>query len=1307
MRYFVRAWNFRVPLASFVVGFGVSACSPSTPPPKLNQADIPTQGCIGVSMDVRAMKPQHVRSLLTCLNSDGRLAPLVNYVNDLSDSEMQPLLDLYNLSIGGAGNRLDQNIALFERARSAELLKPFFKNLAVMIDSDILQTLGSSILSEVQPTERENIRSGLLAVAQKKQLDGLLILGSQLSASNRAQLVANLISTASSDPASRRAMSIQIAQLLHTMIVNGETKRLLQTFEDPGITTMLKSNPDQAADLTQFAAWLSENPSVVELRAGRLSRLVRFLDRPMKCFVDGNQGTSTDIPNVLNFYMAENSRAVHSGESLEYADQAKLRIMLSLAMSKCQLTESEKAQLQEGLDELNDIAQAGVASGKSLMCSKFYDFNRMTELKTLVASSSFIPALTILSHANGVGALEPMLNLVLADIPDSAWAPGQASLKIFREANGLDGVLSWLSRWTDVNRDSEAQLDSTSYGQFVLALMKDWGSKDGGFGGLIQSAAQISSQSQVAPIQESLVAGLSNRSVFEKAWDAAGVALKKKTATAGLHTLAEMARDGRLTSLINFLIEFEKSGGSLPDMGGRTTLGPVTSYTWLPVRNFQQSKDTQKYLACEKVSGPLFDPKDVNGQHILDAATCLNANQDFPAVLRAAQTLSQDGKLVQFRNVLSDGLLNPTYIPGAKEELGSALKSGLLHDTLDFLRIGDRAKIFPRVEDALSQVFSNKDWREAPLQCMSALLKDPSGPYGMSKFLEVAAASNEAPYLNMRHGYVMKLGMQEPGVRDQAWRLAQDSMSKAEFEKQFARAKSEFEARSYDSTYYNRVALYPKYSDDQLVQNFQQLGKDLLRDRNLEEMILALQDLSDWNETGKLNIVKFLEGAVGTYRGIVYHNPDGKSEVRIASIMDQMEILVRGTDVSMAKAIPYVGIGHMSTFYEVKVAESDNLVPTLEMLSLAAKAGSAYTTLFETEKHFTLQNAVDNFYVLVDYARTGELKLFQRIYQALYRSMPEAHRHDYDKFSNDIALIHHPMDEQFFGRLEPVLQQLREQGKLKEVVDSVFHLAKIVRPEDFPKIRELVDLVVNKRIAPNGPTYLEYILNDLKYENSVAPAEFSKIVAQFYESLPVADRMIEHGGPFIGAIVEMIKSPALYKRVVDATFTDILNPGSVLQNTTSHFMKMSRGDQQVMQHIVGQLTDPNAIPLDALPKVGALVAQTYEAKTESINAILNIWPLWRNTGYGQKLSWTDLGQRWLRVPTAPAPGVKAMTIHLLDDANTRGTLIEISADLANRKALAPMIHDILNGQHLEEAIRLLTDGFQFSGKGSPPAALAH
>ena len=395
----------------------------------------------------------------------------------------------------------------------------------------------------------------------------------------------------------------------------------------------------------------------------------------------------------------------------------------------------------------------------------------------------------------------------------------------------------------------------------------------------------------------------------------------------------------------------------------------------------------------------------------------------------------------------------------------------------------------------------------------------------------------------------------------------------------------------------------------------------------------------------------------------------------------------------------------MSTYYQVQVAEADNLVFTLEKLKTLANMGSLYTTVFETEKHFTLQNAVDNFYVLVDYAKTGELKVFQRIYQGLYRATPPERRHLYDKYKNNISLIHRPMDIAFFGRLEPILQQLREQGKLKVVVDAIFHLAKVVKPEDFPRVREMIDTLVNQRMAPNGPTYLEYILIQLKNQNVTNANDFTKIVSQFYEALPVADRLIEHGGPFVGAASEAIKAPALFKRVVDSAFKDVVVPNSDLRNLTSHFLKMPAADQALIRHLVGQLTDPNMIPLDAVPKLGTLLAETYSARPNDINAALDGWTTWRDRAAQKNLVWTDLGQQWLRNPPPPAPGVKALTIHLLDDAPTQATLIEISADLAARGQLSPMIHDILGAGHVEEAIRLLTDGFQFS-KANPKGTVA-
>ena len=750
--------------------------------------------------------------------------------------------------------------------------------------------------------ERENLRKGALSVAQKKQVDGLLLLGSQMLASPRAQTAAQALAVVSGDATTRQNVGSETASLIHAMAINGELKRALISVEDPQLTQMLQSNPDEAGKLTRFTQWLAENPAVVDQRAGRLARMVTFLNRPLKCFVDPKQGTSTDIPNVLDFYMSENARLVHEGSSSEYADQVKNRLLLSVAMSNCDLSDSDRLQMQDLFGELNDIAEAGVDDGKSLMCSKFYDYKRIQDLKTVMASPSMIPAFRILSRMNVSGALQPTVELMLADIPTSAWAPGQSSLQQFRQAGGLDGALGWLARWTDLSQKTS----NSSFSRVVDSLVKTWSASNEGFGGLLQNAILISSQTAKTPLQDAMVTALSDAPRFNSAWKSAALILAKPTAQAGLHTLADMARDGRLTGLINFMVAYQASGGNLPPMGNAVSVGPVTNYTLVPVPGFHNSKETQHYLECQKVTGPLFDPTDTVGQRMLDAVGCLNSNQEFPAVLRATQTLAQDGKLGALRDVVSHGLLNPSYIPGAKEELAAAARSGLTHATLDFLRVGDSAGEFKNIENVLAQMLSDSTRRTAPLQCVAALLKEPSGAYGMSKVLDLAAAKNEAPYLQMDHHFVMKLGTQEAGVRDQAWNLAKGEMNQRDFDKQFARAKNEFQNRSFDSTYYSRTVLYPKLSDDQIVQFLSQVGKDLLKDRNLEEMILALQDLSDWNQTGQLDINKFLNGAVGTYRGIIFHDPDGTPEVRIVSVMDQMDILVRSTDVSMAKNMPVI-----------------------------------------------------------------------------------------------------------------------------------------------------------------------------------------------------------------------------------------------------------------------------------------------------------------------------------------------------------------------------------------------------------------
>src|SRR5688500_16840146 len=99
------------------------------------------EACNDVKVDLRNTNAAELKGLVACLNSNGQLQPIKDFVFSVPDEDLEPLISVFNRHVGKPEKRLDLMLDLAGRMREKGLLKNFYSGLDVTTRTHSLQDL--------------------------------------------------------------------------------------------------------------------------------------------------------------------------------------------------------------------------------------------------------------------------------------------------------------------------------------------------------------------------------------------------------------------------------------------------------------------------------------------------------------------------------------------------------------------------------------------------------------------------------------------------------------------------------------------------------------------------------------------------------------------------------------------------------------------------------------------------------------------------------------------------------------------------------------------------------------------------------------------------------------------------------------------------------------------------------------------------------------------------------------------------------------------------------------------------------------
>lgn len=1269
--------------------------------PAVPRSQIDYQRCSGLSLTLNHLTTESVERMVRCLNSTGDLQELEMFLEKAPREDVTEAIRLWNDVIGDHPVRFEQTLTLFDRLSNEKIgdrshLDELAAQLAGFIESGFAQAslqalriidqrsrteMGESFLKSLVGAYR-NLQ-GKSPTVQKTRFQTL----ARLTDNNIAQWMATRVLSgvqligqsggSGSFPQLSATQATQLSLLVaYDWYARGDLPKIWSRIAMPSTLQIFPTDTKQALGIEGVFALLTDSGDQFK-RLQSLQSLVKDFDRPLKCFLappaNGGSGRALQIRNVFDLVLRE--KALRRGDPLELASflLKDLNLLVGIAKEQCEIDETTKQALSTGAEYFQDMTLAGHSQGHAHLLNLFLEAGRTQDLKNIIRSPDLLELAPLISFLSQRGILAPMMVELRRHLSEGEYLV----LVEFIEASARAlPKVNWLF-----------QLGAESSGEFTEELTRFFESgfsyirrSDVGIGSLFSALARAEAVTVEAPFYEGLGDVLSRPDLLDRFLKLYPGLISGPEFEPALGRVGKMAASGDLKRIIGFLVELHRATGrnrvsgenlgwshqpaaSLPIEMQDESLGAYAP-TWLSAAS-----------KCEKARDGLS-----SGEGVASALQCLSSDGPLKTFGRLGEVLREKGLLSEASNLVKDGLFKKSLVPGSIGALKFLEKSGFFGN-LNTLNLRSKkvssADFLKDLEFFLATPQAKAPEVHGVLSCLGKSVGEAKELSLLVDWAGTFLDQREQRAVSFKSDYVIPI-YDQGSLRQQMDSFPElSSLPPAEKERQFQRAIKEFRERSPD--YFYRQKAYKKYSQEDLKTELENYVKAFLNHTNLSELLIALGALSGAREPGAESSLKGLDlgwaidQLIGVQRVIPYYpGPNEPPQVRVVTPFDQLELLVINVDVEMAQWVPVVGQDNMGMFYMWNVAESTNLPLTLRVMQQAMHAGYLYTKVQEKHKHFMLENDRINFYVLQQMADDGSLRLFQRIYQALYRSTPEPYRRRQDRFKNQIYIAHWPMKYTFFGRLVPLLSELRDRGQLKQLVEGLFALGQMFQASDAPALQALIQSAATQKFQ--GKTILRHVLDRI-FTASENPERGIGVLSRGFQLLTVGKRLGLQPRGLLTSLHQLVQSPALAVKLLDVLFDDLgskdfsylghLSAGvhsgptdrmSAIKNLGGQWLQSSGGlCVDVLTKLLLNFRSADTLRADQL--VGALVKSFTGISSEDRSALKRLL---------SALSATQKAE----------PGLNIQVASLLQDAGLRGALVKILHIASTEGLLASLIHEL-------------------------------
>lgn len=826
---------------------------------------------------------------------------------------------------------------------------------------------------------------------------------------------------------------------------------------------------------------------------------------------------------------------------------------------------------------------------------------------------------------------------------------------------------------------------------FARALAKSFADPRGGIGDLLSTMAEGADLSRETPVQQFVYNFLADEPLANDLQEVALRIIKMQSLQRAVEFVGEMAGNGNLERIVKFLVEAFKQSN---EQGLDSKPMPITYKK--PRENpeifFGKNPPTNKppagnYSACRSVSGNIFS----NENDFYNAILCLGAKSDNGGLAAFADALKSSGKLRSFAELLLKNFMSQPNASPSFDQLEALIDSGDLRKLLEVVRIsGESPYLLMEQLDPLLLVEARRDSTDKALMCVGKLLNDKN--FRDATVLAIGAMTDVKPQILQHKTGLPVQVFNKDKLKSEAKNLIEDwlktTWSDADLEAQIQTAVTDFENRASKENYIKDMKMYLDLNDEQMKDALVKFMQDLLLYTNLEELVQAFADFAHANDEGYdfspfadlkgLDFKKFFDWVVGTQRVILYwpdpasaHNTDAVKgpKLRIMTRLDQLESLVLNSNTSIASNIPFFGVDHAGLYYQINVSKSDNLVKTIDSFIKTTELGISISNVGEKEKTWKLKNNLMSLHTLREMAVTGDLRIFQRLYQGLQRSTPEKYRKTQDPAVNQMDWAHRPMPLGFFARVLPVLNQLRNQGTLGLVAEGSFNIGRALDPKrDSPRIRALF----TEMLKPNSEGQIPFRLlldNIFGVLSSGDVKKISNMQNSLFGLIASMGKLAPSSAGVWEALSQVVAKPVAFRALLETLFSDLteekpdgffLNLGNnILQNDEAK-TKILRDFMNVFLSLQPDLVGPDGENKSCLNPVTELGTHLYTNETELAR---KIWAIVSSLSEDQQI-------KNLKIPDV----LKSMVYQMGQDYGLRRSLAGILSQSSDRALVTDILY---------------------------------
>lgn len=1170
------------------LALSLAGCTTSVEPPGSSSNAFRTINynlCKEASFKFKKQTPKSLRSLIECVNGqDGVIQPYLDFVNATSDEDLKVYIDSFDEHFSPY---LNQALDLMNRMQDRGLLRELSKNISVIVESGMARS-GLELWRKSYGNNGEisdealAFNSFLRELIETDQLKGALRGWAGLFDNSNAWALAYLLSRQTDDPklASAKVADI-LANTIDGMIVNGDLNSVLIYASDRLLHKNLKELT--AADISELGHMfdvIMEDSSPNGALAG-YQKIHREISKEVDCFGDNKGSRHTVRLDEIN--ALEQIRRKGNKESLDRLLMVEAPFMLASAVRDCTVP----ASVLQNYKNVFDLGARGVTPGLAAVNFWYYTSGRLNYMARTMKSNSLLSFANMEQLFTARGGMPyrlksiqslpsndfnllsrvvtrmaiadlkegDLLNWIRAKLPKSIQAQALDTLGGMKNPKLSDFIAQFSNDFPlkegalrEALSDSEFKTtENTAFyklirkmlspelrpqlADFFAGIAKSWNSTRGGIGPTFSVMAESSYLAEENPFQNWFRALFMDRA-FQKKWFATtNKVVQSKEFLSALDFTGKFAQSSEFDGFLKFMIDIfrysdQKGLQTDPISGGYQSPPKHEFGSAPPLPPASKAPPGFKYGSCRDLKGSIWEK---GGELLYSALKCVGGDRADNGLVKLAELLKSSGDLADFTDIMSRHLFSQENAHLYLEDLRLLQKSGDLSALMEFMiksrRIGpDAIASFEKLmSDYLGQTSAANS-----LESLGPILKSRYLGDVIYAFLDTWESEQDKTFFRSSADFVMPLPNTEALTKQ-----AKDRVPKASAQ-HIQHALKSFALR--DSNYFYEQGLYKAATESEIQADVYRMLQLLLRTNretktgDIEEFVKALQDIWEWHRLGKVNVTEFVRWGSSYVKPVPFYvGEEENPQVRFVAPFDQLDILVAHSDYSVAGWVPFVGVDHLGTYFQIQVAESRNLAATIEDLrSIMEKVVGWGGPFIDRTKYNMLRNDLENFTVLEEANRRGHLVILQRLYQAFYNATPPRDRKKESVEKNHMSLVHQPTRWAMFSRLVSPLRHVDSEGQLDHLIGIIGQLLKSLGPGEEVAVRAAFD---NLMYRPSGqPAGMDHVLG-LIFQNSRSPDVFNRIKDQMYHTGFALGRNLGRGRVLFEALSEM--SPAYIGRVIE------------------------------------------------------------------------------------------------------------------------------------------------------------------------------